>query len=127
MAIPLPVYGAIQLLGEDKITAFDTVTSRVDGRATTPQRGTDYTFQGSIQFATDKQMARLPEGFQSTATLVIRTDRKLFFIDNKNPTGNELRQTYVIHFGEQWRIVSEANWIPTGSFFKYLAQKHIER
>ena len=130
MTIPLPVDGAIDILGEGVINAFDRTVANVGGRRQDTD-GSPYTFSGSIQTADDKTLRRLGQGFQSGGTLVIRTRQTLYFIDTSSPAGapgnNENRQTFINHFGEMWRVHSLGNWRPTGSYRKYIAIKHVER
>lgn len=124
MAIALPVVAAVNILSISA-PAFNTIQSVTRGRTTSGPTET-FTLRGSIQFATDKQVQLLGEGFESGGTVIVRTRQTLFYLDN-DLTGREVRQTFFEFYDERWRVVAERDQRPYGGYRKYLATKFIDR
>ena len=120
----LPVQGALRLHSR-RLTAYETVGSYVDGRFVEGAPQPNFTFHGSMQPATDKDLAFLPEGNISDGTKVLQTRRELFIADTTQDA-TVLRQTYVLLDGETWRVVAVADWSIHSLIRRYLCTKFFE-
>ena len=124
--LPLPVLPALHMLSE-KITALDVTGSYVNRRWEDGAPGADYTFSGSIQPSTTKELKLLPDGDVSNGAVTITTQTVLLVQDTSQDGGQALAQTYIKFDGDNWRVFGIGGWFGPGGFRKYVCPKYLEQ
>lgn len=121
--IPLPLKPVLGIFGHQQ-TAFDTVGAYNGPRwETTPEA--DYTFYGSVQPSSPRDLKILPQGDITGGEVTVYSDRELHFTDINDPQPG--RQTFVRYGGFVYRVLVAADWAIHTGHFVYIARRYVER
>ena len=114
---------AVGIFGQ-KVVVYDETSTREKGKATATA-GPNRQIFGVIQSAGDKRQDQRPTGSKTTGELILQTAGTIYYRDVSQSGNRELRQTFVHHQGEVWRVVGPQNWANHSGKQRYTLKKYV--